>query len=296
MPKHSYSQIKSTLSSTANDAKKIVTTHLDAKSLCALDQVKAFRPFTQDEVLWKKLAIKEFSSTPKRHENESYKKYYHRAYPLYLKITKALNDAKTEKTTFNLLLEQVIENGYELLAPLLIDKVDINIKFPHKKINNTFLHLAAVHGELEILTLLLNKNANVDMTDYGYVLFFHSRAAHSMTHGTFVESMGSRALARAAERGHTQCMMLLIQHKAKINHKNGATGETALHCAARAGELHAVNLLLQAQARVDIKDKHGNLALELARNNDHIECAEAIKQSMRTVGLPIPPESTCVIL
>lgn len=79
---------------------------------------------------------------------------------------------------------------------------------------------------------------------------------------------GLTPLLKAAEKGHTGVVELLIDAKANVN-KQGKHGYTPLMWAAYSGYCQILQMLLDARAHLDIQDNEGNTALIWAVYNKH---------------------------
>ena len=101
----------------------------------------------------------------------------------------------------------------------------------------TELHLAALHGSLEITAHLLDKGAAVDM----------------------VESRYGTPLCTASSRGHTKTMELLLARGADVN--MALPRGTALFWAAVGEQLDAMTLLLSYGASINYENEDGYTAL-----------------------------------
>jgi ankyrin len=89
--------------------------------------------------------------------------------------------------------------------------------------NTSVLHVAAFHGHLPVLSLLLHRQANVNATD---------------------QTLGTTALHVASCRGHHQAIGMLLQHQADATASCGTFLGTPLHVAAAIGHQQAVATLL----------------------------------------------------
>ena len=117
--------------------------------------------------------------------------------------------------------------------------VDVNVKM---KYDYTPLHLAARTGDLDLVQLLLEREARVEeKADMGYT-----------------------ALLFAAENGHLDVIKELVAANADVNAKL-EQGSTILHRAAAGGDLHVVRWLVEV-LKVDVNVKYGDgvTASELA--------------------------------
>lgn len=110
------------------------------------------------------------------------------------------------------------------------------------------LHLAAMSGNLELLTQLLEEGADFNARDH---------------------AMGYTPLHFAAMQGHDTVCEALIRYGANLDAVTGRH-ETALHLAARAGYADTVAVLLKYRARTDIRNGAGHTALQLAQQGVHV--------------------------
>lgn len=138
----------------------------------------------------------------------------------------------------------------------------------------TVLMYAALHGDIELIRLLLKRGAQVNMS-------------------------GWTPLHYAAVSGRTEVLALLLEHHAYIDAPS-ANGTTPLMMAAREGQMPAVRLLVGEGADPSLRNEAGLGAPEyLARRGDVAEArwladrATAFLQRYGTRQAPVPaPEGS----
>ncbi|KAL8724746.1 MAG: hypothetical protein Q9181_006693 [Wetmoreana brouardii] len=125
------------------------------------------------------------------------------------------------------------------LEVAIIEGANVNAKGTDGKAS---MHIAAAQGNLDIVQLLLDHNADVDIkaTPRG-------DAKERKFEG------GRTPLHWAAHKGHEDIVQLLIANKANVNAKN-STDRTPLQEALRYGHTSIAKILLASGASVDIRD------------------------------------------
>ncbi|KAL8104599.1 hypothetical protein AgCh_028717 [Apium graveolens] len=118
------------------------------------------------------------------------------------------------------------------------------------------LHSAASSGNVEIVELLLNRGADVNLKNNG----------------------GRTALHYAASKGWLKIAQILISHDAKLNVKD-KVGCTPLHRAASTGNAELCEFLIEEGAEVDAEDRAGQTALMTAVICDNREVSKGIYQT-----------------
>ncbi len=122
------------------------------------------------------------------------------------------------------LMEAVFRGQIKTLTFYLDHGADVN--FQDKRYGASVLQVASQRGRKEVVTLLLERGAKVDLED----------------------KEGSTALMAAAYNGHVDIVEILVDAGADVNHKNMAD-ETALSLAREERRKSVISLLLQAGAR-----------------------------------------------
>jgi ankyrin repeat protein len=92
-----------------------------------------------------------------------------------------------------------------------------------------------------------------------------------------VTSDGWTALHFAAFKGYDKITKLLLDAGIDPNLQGYRYGRTALHYAAEQGRLNSAVQILQKNVDINIKDKSGITALDLAIKSDHKDIIAAIK-------------------
>lgn len=134
--------------------------------------------------------------------------------------------------------------SYEVKS-LLKKGADVNIRDKEK--SDTPLIIAALHGRVDIVQLLLEYDANVNTK----------------------QEDGMTALMMAAMKGHVGILQLLIFKGADVEAKDGE-GVTALMWAAAGGHIGVVVTLLDKDVDTKVKDDKGRTALEWAGEDVNI--------------------------
>ena len=149
------------------------------------------------------------------------------------------------------------------------------------------LHVAAQHGHVQAVELLLQQKASVDAVDHsrGTPLSLACRFGHAecisalLQAGAQKEGLGETyqvcALHCAAVHGGVDCINLLIEANAKVEHAD-TDGWTALHYAARFNNLEAVQRLLEAKADIHACDVMGWTPLHNAARNGLVKGVECL--------------------
>uniref|UniRef100_W8AVD4 Ankyrin repeat and KH domain-containing protein mask n=3 Tax=Ceratitis capitata TaxID=7213 RepID=W8AVD4_CERCA len=145
-------------------------------------------------------------------------------------------------------------NGHTAAVKLLLDQgSDINAQIETNR--NTALTLACFQGRHEVVSLLLDRKANVE-----------HRAKTGLT-----------PLMEAASGGYIDVGRVLLDKGADVNAAPVPTSrDTALTIAADKGHLKFVELLLSRGAAVEVKNKKGNSPLWLAAHGGHLSVVEIL--------------------
>uniref|UniRef100_A0A672STS4 Ankyrin repeat and KH domain-containing protein 1-like n=1 Tax=Sinocyclocheilus grahami TaxID=75366 RepID=A0A672STS4_SINGR len=176
-------------------------------------------------------------------------------------------------------------NGHVPAVKLLLDMgSDINAQIETNR--NTALTLACFQGRAEVVSLLLDRKANVEhraktgltplmeaasggYAEVGRVLLDKGADVNAPP----VPSSRDTALTIAADKGHYKFCELLISRGAHIDVRN-KKGNTPLWLAANGGHFDVVQLLVQAGAEVDAADNRKITPLMAAFRKGHVKVVQ----------------------
>lgn len=269
-----------------------ISLYLDAESLNNAISSDFFNSLFRDAKQWKNLIIQEITDNPRFNEKEDSKSFYKRANRLRIGIQKTVANPTAQQKIFNNLFAEVIKNGYEKFASLLIDKVNLRA-IPMQKNgckSDTFLHIAVEIGNHQFVLLLLENGVPVDPVNAGFLNGGYSGRI-------LADGYGVTPLIAAAANGHDECVKLLLLHGANVNYQSkGDCPTTALCKAAERGHEGCVKLLLDAGAQVIPFTYFGSRApLQLAESNNHSKCVDLIQKHMTSLRMSIPTTPRCII-
>ncbi|XP_071154184.1 serine/threonine-protein phosphatase 6 regulatory ankyrin repeat subunit B-like [Mytilus edulis] len=132
------------------------------------------------------------------------------------------------------------EFGYTKIVKTLLRTCSINLGDSN---NCTPLYLSSKYGRIDIVQLLISKNADINYTD----------------------NDNRTPLLVACEAAHIDIIKLLIDNKVDINLGNN-NNETPLHIACKQGDGNIAQLLITHGADVNCFDNEGQTPLHLASN------------------------------
>ncbi|KAL2077246.1 hypothetical protein ACEWY4_026750 [Coilia grayii] len=148
-------------------------------------------------------------------------------------------------------------NGHVPAVKLLLDMgSDINAQIETNR--NTALTLACFQGRAEVVSLLLDRRANVE-----------HRAKTGLT-----------PLMEAASGGYAEVGRVLLDKGADVNAPPvPSSRDTALTIAADKGHYKFCELLINRGAHIDVRNKKGNTPLWLAANGGHFDVVQLLVQA-----------------
>ena len=158
------------------------------------------------------------------------------------------------------------------------DRTKIDEKNEH---GNTFLHLAADNGNIEVLKYLVSQGANVNVKDnYGRTPLQVAvnknnleMVEYLISHGADVnvkDSFSKSPLHDAASIGNIETVQILISHGAQINAKD-KINKTPLHHSVEKGHKKITQYLISKNGVVNTKDDRGKYPLHYAASFGDLE-------------------------
>ncbi|XP_065584372.1 caskin-1-like, partial [Artemia franciscana] len=136
---------------------------------------------------------------------------------------------------------------------LLKSGPDINIR---NNYGETPLYLAALKGHTETVECLIQSGADLNINCRGGKSPLHVAAWK-----------GESPLHKTAWKGHTQTVECLLKYGAYVNSKD-KDGMTALHYASWCGDKECVATLLEHGSDIDITNRYGHTAFDVAVVDD----------------------------
>jgi Ankyrin repeats (many copies)/Ankyrin repeats (3 copies)/Ankyrin repeat len=146
--------------------------------------------------------------------------------------------------------------------------------------DDTAMH-AAARGNADIVSLLLEHDADVDSRDVDDATPLHWASFHGtllvgqclLDHGADPnarEKYGFTPLFHAARQGHVEFAQMLFERGAAIDARD-KYGRTSLHTAVKRGKIEIVRLLLMHGADVNARDKYRKTPSQYATQQDILE-------------------------
>ena len=191
----------------------------------------------------------------------------------------------------------VRKGSYELFSIFTVTNKETNI-YAKNKIGMNCLHLAALHGHLNICKTLIDKykfDMHISDND-GWTAFHYFAGNGSEELVTYLLDLDSASdlkdkdgwnfLHIAALCGHLNLCKTLIDQKNFDVHLADNSGCTALHFSARNGSYELVQFFVERGVNIDLKDKDGCNCLHIGALYGHLNfCKTLMHKHNLDVGL-----------
>ncbi|KAK6815430.1 hypothetical protein RU639_008969 [Aspergillus parasiticus] len=204
-------------------------------------------------------------------------------------------------------LEEAVMLGHESVARILLEAgasiAQDHPAFPmiHEAINSK-LRLASYHGQCEMISLLLEFDADAHLLRRGNLLPLHIAASHGhidavrllLQHGADIASVdeqGDAAIHHAAAGGSVEVVKFLLDQGIPVDVRGDAE-TTVLLAAVIYRQAAVIQLLLEAGADVNLIETDGNNALHLAAYCGTIEMVESLLAHGAAVDVLGPDDRT----
>jgi hypothetical protein len=169
-----------------------------------------------------------------------------------LEVTRVILEAGVERSALNETLMLVSTGSVPRECRVQLSLIDLLCDYGADP--NSALHAAALHGELEAVSALLGRGAQLDLPVAAALGRIED--ARVLLPGATPEGR-HLALTVASDFGHVELVRLLLDAGEDPNRYNPVGGHshtTPLHQAAGAGHEEVVRLLVERGARLDMKD------------------------------------------
>ena len=150
-------------------------------------------------------------------------------------------------------MQAVARNDQKYVAEKLTFGFPIDAK---DTLGQTGCHWAAYRGNLEVLQYLASRKADINAKD----------------------NDGRTPLHWAIRKEHLDVLKFLLKAGSPVDEQTRGMNDSALHIASREGSLDGVRLLLSYNANVDLMNKKGSTAAEIAREMHDVEIEERLEE------------------
>uniref|UniRef100_A0A0G4GJZ2 Uncharacterized protein n=1 Tax=Chromera velia CCMP2878 TaxID=1169474 RepID=A0A0G4GJZ2_9ALVE len=195
----------------------------------------------------------------------------------------------------------------EVIGRLIRESKTVNVDVRDEESGETALMLASCKGHTDIVWLLVDANANVDMQDKSGMTALILASENGRTdivrllvdakaNVDMQDSYGSTAMMLASENGHTDIVQLLVDGNANVDMQD-KNGKTALILASENGRTGIVRLLVDANANVDMQDTYtGKTALTWASDKGHTDIVQLLVDAKANMDMQDSYGSTAMML
>ncbi|MFC1724439.1 ankyrin repeat domain-containing protein [candidate division KSB1 bacterium] len=186
---------------------------------------------------------------------------------------------------FSQSLQDAAKNGkLDEVKKLLMNDPDLLNN--RDRMNKTALHIACENGHTELVKFLVEKGANVNITDYDFKkpLLWAAEKGHreildillnNNADKSATDINGKSAVHLAVENGFTDLVEWLLSNGFDLNSR-ALHDVTLLHSAAMSGQNNMVRRLIEKGLNVDVKNVYGKTPLHYAASYGKNETVELL--------------------
>ncbi|XP_036438271.1 ankyrin repeat domain-containing protein 6b isoform X1 [Colossoma macropomum] len=164
-----------------------------------------------------------------------------------------------------------------------------------KEGDQTALHRAAVVGNSDVISALIQEGCALDRQDKDGNTALHEVAWHGFSQSVKLlvkaganihakNKAGNAALHLACQNGHTQSSKVLLLGGARPDSKNNV-GDTCLHVSARYNHVCVIRILLGAFCSVSERNQAGDTALHVAAVLNHKKTARLLLEAGTDISI-----------
>merc|ERR1719158_1673163 len=180
-----------------------------------------------------------------------------------------------------------------IVRALIFRGVDINSV--EESYQQTAIMFAAENGRTQVVQMLIENNASVDMRDSNQwsAMIFASFNGHTQVAQMLIknsagvdarDSCQRTALIYASRKGHTQVVQMLIENSASVD-ASDIHQETALIVACYDGRTQIAQVLIENSASVDAMDRYQRTALMRASPGGHTQIVQMLIENNASVNM-----------
>jgi ankyrin repeat protein len=203
-------------------------------------------------------------------------------------------------------LWECASQGYTQLLEFMLNcgiDVDAAVEVPENiQEKNTLLHIASIYCKLNVIQLLVEKKADINIRNAKYDTAFHSAALSGnveiinilLDKGmslNLTNAKGSTPLHLSALSGNLEATKILVERGAPLTNANN-NGATPLLLAANKGKLEVFRYLTEIGADINIPDADGDTALHYAAVSVSVEIIKILLDKGMSVDLTNDESST----